>query len=79
MGARIKCNKCMDIIESKSVHDFRRCGCGAIFIDGGDEYMRFGGELEDILREDGCEWVPVREYYPHLNVYNEEVVPNDSG
>ena len=33
---KIKCLKCNDIIESKSVHDLQRCKCGACFIDGGD-------------------------------------------
>ena len=48
MGAKLQCNKCKDIIESKHVHDFVECKCGAIFVDGGDEYCRFGGEIEDI-------------------------------
>ena len=39
-----KCTKCGDIIESKSVHDFKACRCGAIFVDGGHEYLRRGGE-----------------------------------
>ena len=48
MGQKLKCKKCNDIIESKHVHDFVRCKCGAIFVDGGDEYCRFGGLLEDM-------------------------------
>jgi len=48
MGCKLQCNKCKDIIESKSVHDFVRCKCRAIFVDGGDEYCRYGGEIEDI-------------------------------
>lgn len=44
----IKCLKCGDIIESKSVHDFQQCSCGAAFIDGGHEYVRIGGNLADI-------------------------------
>ncbi len=43
-----KCLKCGDEIESKSVHDFVSCKCGAIFTDGGREYVRQGGNLEDI-------------------------------
>ena len=46
---RICCKKCGDVIESKSRHDFVRCECGAIFVDGGIEYMRFGGDLANIL------------------------------
>ena len=37
-----KCLKCGDIIESKYVHDFVRCSCGEIFVDGGLEYCRAG-------------------------------------
>lgn len=45
---RIKCKKCGDIIESKSVHDWVPCKCGACFVDGGLFYSRIGGNLEDI-------------------------------
>lgn len=43
-----KCRKCGDEIESRSAHDFVQCSCGAIFVDGGRDYLRRGGELEDI-------------------------------
>lgn len=38
----IKCKKCGEIIESKSVHDFNWCKCGTVFVDGGHEYLRRG-------------------------------------
>ncbi len=41
--------KCGDIIVSKHVHDYVRCRCGAIFVDGGMEYLRRGGEDEDFV------------------------------
>ena len=40
---RVKCLKCGDIIESKHRHDFVACSCGAIFTDGGTDYIRRGG------------------------------------
>ena len=43
MGAKIKCLKCLDIIQSFDRHDFKWCSCGNIFIDGGDDYVRYGG------------------------------------
>ena len=43
-----KCNKCGDVIQSVSRHDFVECECGSIFVDGGNEYMRAGGAREDI-------------------------------
>ena len=39
---KVRCKKCDDIIESKSGHDLKRCECGAIFIDGGTDYQRYG-------------------------------------
>ena len=51
---RCKCKKCGDVIESKSVHDFVRCKCGAIFTDGGTDYIHRGGEPDDIEEMD--EW-----------------------
>ncbi len=42
-----KCAQCKSIIRSKHVHDFVRCKCGAIFIDGGEEYYRRDGLVED--------------------------------
>ena len=38
----IQCLKCMDIIESKFQHDFKRCSCGSCFVDGGLQYNRVG-------------------------------------
>lgn len=43
---KIKCNYCGDIIESKSVHDYKRCKCGKVAVDGGRDYLKrmFPGE-----------------------------------
>ena len=38
----IRCNHCGDIIESKTVHDFKQCSCGTVFVDGGHDYLRRG-------------------------------------
>ncbi|MFJ7971738.1 hypothetical protein [Psychrobacillus sp. NPDC096389] len=54
---KVRCKKCDDVIESTHSYDFKRCGCGAIFIDGGKDYQRFGwgmdqregGKLEDYI------------------------------
>ena len=37
---KAQCKLCGDIIESKTVHDFRFCKCGEIAVDGGKEYIR---------------------------------------
>lgn len=39
------CTKCDDFIVSKHVHDFVTCKCGAISVDGGQEYLRRSGDL----------------------------------
>jgi hypothetical protein len=54
---KIRCLKCNDVIESKHVHDFKKCKCGACFIDGGDNYTRVGGDFNYIhwVYEDGSE------------------------
>ena len=44
---RIQCNKCKDIIESRSTHDFNFCSCGAVAVDGGKDYLRRCGNHED--------------------------------
>ena len=46
---KIQCKKCKDIIESKHVHDFKWCTCKSIAVDGGLEYLRRVGSLEDII------------------------------
>lgn len=35
-----RCKVCGDVLESKHVHDYVSCKCGAIAIDGGTEYLR---------------------------------------
>lgn len=44
-----QCAKCGDIIESKHRHDFVSCSCESIFIDGGTDYIRAGGRIEDFI------------------------------
>ena len=44
---RIRCKKCGDIIESTSVHDFKQCSCGAVYVDGGHNYLRRGFKNSD--------------------------------
>lgn len=46
---KIQCKKCKEIIESKHVHDFKWCICKSIAVDGGLEYLRRVGNLEDII------------------------------
>ena len=50
----LRCKKCGDVIESKDRHDCVTCRCGAIFVDGGLNYLRRGGNTEDM--EELYEW-----------------------
>ena len=44
MGTKIKCLQRGKVLESKFRHDFQKCGCeNETFVDGGDDYCRFGG------------------------------------
>jgi hypothetical protein len=45
----IECAICHDVIESKHRHDFVRCKCGSVFVDGGLSYLRRGGKLEHVI------------------------------
>ena len=42
-----RCRNCGDVIESNFRHDFVSCRCGAISVDGGQDYMRRCGNPED--------------------------------
>lgn len=47
----IRCMVCGDVIESKSVHDFRTCSCGSCSVDGGLEYLRRVAESKESYTE----------------------------
>lgn len=44
---RARCRRCGDVVESRSRHDLVTCQCGAIAVDGGQDYERRIGEPED--------------------------------
>lgn len=39
----LTCLDCQDRLISYHRHDFKRCSCGASFLDGGFDYIRYGG------------------------------------
>lgn len=45
----IQCRKCGEIISSFSTHDFKYCSCHSVAVDGGFEYMRVTGDLENYI------------------------------
>lgn len=69
---RAKCTNCGDIIISKHRYDWVACKCfrdstecTGIFIDGGNEYWRCGGKLENLLRYNGKTRKWERPVYKH--------------
>lgn len=59
---KIKCKSCNTILESKFTHDYQKCKCGKVFVDGGLSYRRVGypsGDPNDwidyIWEEVGCD------------------------
>lgn len=43
----IRCKHCCSEIESKDVHDSIMCVCGKVGVDGGKQYLKRSGLLED--------------------------------
>lgn len=41
---KARCLNCGAEIESKFRHDFQMCPCGSIYVDGGTDYCRRGGD-----------------------------------
>lgn len=57
--SKAQCLECEDIIESKHRHDFVKCSCGKSFLDGGDVYIRAGGNIAII--QDGLKLYPLQQ------------------
>ena len=59
---KIKCNHCLDVIESKTVHDFVTCKCGCCSVDGGHDYLKrsFRNNRSDF--EELSETVEIEDY-----------------
>ena len=50
MDGMIKCPRCGAILHSLYRHDFQQCDCESeTFVDGGDDYMRLGGDNIDSI------------------------------
>jgi tRNA(Ile2) C34 agmatinyltransferase TiaS len=47
---KAQCKLCGDIIESLNTHDYNRCSCGEIAVDGGKSYIkRSAKDLSNII------------------------------
>lgn len=48
---KVRCNKCGDVIESETRHDFKWCKCKSVAVDGGHDYLKrvsVPGSWEDL-------------------------------
>lgn len=56
---KAQCLICGEIIESKTVHDYKECSCKSLAVDGGKEYLKRNFKELDawkdlsIVEEDG--------------------------
>lgn len=46
----VQCLLCKDVIVSNTRHDFVYCECKNTFVDGGYDYLRYGSEGVDGLK-----------------------------
>ena len=46
---KLMCKLCGDVIESKTRHDFVWRKCKSIFVDGGKDYFRRGGDARNMI------------------------------
>jgi len=43
----VTCGCCADEIYSRAHHDYHLCNCGGTMVDGGFDYLRYGGDPKD--------------------------------
>ena len=48
---KAKCKRCNTVAESHHRHHLCFCTCGAIYVDGGKDYLRRGGRDLSMLEE----------------------------
>ena len=65
-----RCRKCGAVIESKHSYDKVPCKCGAIFVYGGKEFVRQGGNSRDIQSLVITEYMDEQERQARLAVLN---------
>lgn len=73
----IYCKNCMDIVFSRSRHDFSECSCGCVAIDGGSDYVKvstLGNEYKMVKLESNIEkkelyddWNLRKDFYGKIN------------
>jgi hypothetical protein len=59
---KIRCKKCNQVIESKHVHDYVTCSCGSVSVDGGRDYLKRSGNIEDMVELSEIKYITPEEY-----------------
>jgi hypothetical protein len=72
--SKAQCLDCLDILESKHRHDLVKCKCGNAFLDGGDEYIRAGGNI--VILDGAKKLYPLRQD-PELSELLKDVITDD--
>ena len=54
---RVRCKLCGDLLHSTHRHDYVTCSCGAVSVDGGDDYCKLSGDIANMIgvADDGTE------------------------
>lgn len=77
MKNRAKCKLCQSIIESFHVHDYVKCACGEIAVDGGTDYYKvMANDFSNFLRIDD-EGNEIEVTLKEKESYEEDVKPID--
>lgn len=53
---KAQCLKCLDILESRFLYDYKRCSCGNLSVDGGLDYIKRGYHFGEESWKDLCEF-----------------------
>lgn len=72
--SKAQCLECLGFMESKHRYDFVKCDCGNAFLDGGDDYIRAGGNIVII---DGTQKLYPMRQNPELSELLKDVITDD--
>ncbi|WP_152393393.1 DUF7695 domain-containing protein [Paenibacillus guangzhouensis] len=50
----VRCLNCNETIESTTIYDFKTCSCGKVGVDGGRQYLKRIGSIEDYEELSRC-------------------------
>lgn len=63
---QVRCKKCNETISSSHRHDFITCRCSAVSVDGGYDYLKRCGDIENweeqsIFIDDNLGWLLIEQ------------------